>query len=391
MAYRIGITTYYDSYNEGTVLQAYSVKNLLGKVFPFAETEFVNYRFRKLPLPEYLLNIKKIRRNYLRFLRERYFREFVRNELKSQRRKQLVTKDINKIIARVSGRYDLMVTGSDTVWQILNHPAVPPFPNIYWLPRQIHCKKVALAVSANRTKIAQLSEKQKQIILQALEQYTLIGVRDDITYELVSECLKDMSGRVFRIPDPTFGMDIPLTRAGRKLKKAGINFSKPLLGFNLPDNPIIRRILSHYRKKGFQLLQLGGFSDLVMMKGVFGVPLTPFEWADVYKYLSFCITDRFHGTVFSLKNKCPVMTIDFDERYKGLSSKTYSVLKEFGLENRHIGVYESSVDFETIINKALLCESSYDRIGLESMLNRKRKVLLDFMDRIKIRLESDFI
>ena len=60
MAYRIGITTYYDSYNEGTVLQAYSVKNLLGKVFPFAETEFVNYRFRKLPLPEYLLNIKKI-------------------------------------------------------------------------------------------------------------------------------------------------------------------------------------------------------------------------------------------------------------------------------------------------------------------------------------------
>ena len=384
MISKVGITTYYDSYNEGTLLQAYSVKTLLQNELSEATIEMLGYRFRPRSLPKYLLDIRKPMRNYYRFAREMKIRRFVRDHIYSAR--QLITPDYNKALQLAqNGRYDMLITGSDTVWQILGDPAVPSFPNIYWLPKELRCLKVAMAVSANNTKIAELDAQSQKFIKDCLEDYFLIGVRDDVTQQLVTELCPGVEEKVLRVPDPTFAIDFPKTQVKQKLINAGFDLNRPIIGFNLPDTPLIRLLLMHFVKKSYQLLPFA-YNDLMNLPGARCVSMSPFEWAEVYRYLSLCITERFHGGVFSLKSKCPFLALDFSPSCPGSTNKIYSLLKEFDLLNRHLVMYDSPVTPEFLIERASMCEEKLDEGKMDEMLQFCKKTWDEFLLRLREKL-----
>jgi polysaccharide pyruvyl transferase WcaK-like protein len=384
MTAKIGITTYYDSYNEGTMLQAYSVKTLLKQAFPLADVEIVRYRDVPRSFPKYLADFRKPRRNYYRVLRETKAKRFVRENICTPRH-QLVTADYKEALTFVRrAGYDMIVTGSDTVWQIGNDA----FPNIYWLPKELTCLKAAMAVSANKTRIDRLDAASRQWISACLEEYLAIGVRDDLTYQLVSEICPGLMDRLLRVPDPTFGIDFPTTAIRQKLIRAGFDLSRPIIGFNLPDTPLTRSLIQHYHNRSYQLLPLALYNDLIYLPGVRCVSMSPFEWAEIYKYLSLSITERFHGTVFSVKSKCPMLVLDFDERYRGLPSKTYSLLKEFQLANRHVRIYEKDMRPEELASLAAACEENLDADTIDAILTMKKASWKRYFDELRKRIPS---
>ena len=65
--------------------------------------------------------------------------------------------------------------------------------------------------------------------------------------------------------------------------------------------------------------------------------LSPFGWAAMFRYVDLTVTERFHDSVFTLRNGKPVVAIDWNSgRFsKNGSSKTQNLLSLYGLDCNH--------------------------------------------------------
>ena len=114
------------------------------------------------------------------------------------------------------------------------------------------------------------------------------------------------------------------------------------------SNPDCNEIFNHFRKKGYQIISLGYFNswaDISLYK------LTPFEWVNVFKYFSVCLTDTFHGSIFSAKAKIPFVTVDSDQTYNKYESKTLSLMKDLDLLNNYYNLLSEGNTTEGLIAK----------------------------------------
>lgn len=89
--------------------------------------------------------------------------------------------------------------------------------------------------------------------------------------------------------------------------------------------------------------------------------LSPFERAGIYRYFRFTLTDRFHGSVFSLRSGRLPIAIDVGSQHTSVGlSKKYSLLKEFGLaETAHINM-DSIKDFDELLGKCEAAIAAFD-------------------------------
>ena len=109
-------------------------------------------------------------------------------------------------------QYDALVVGM-VIWDITKLPQIPRFPNIYWLSEKIPSIKIAYAASGHRSK-APLVQKNLPMLQRILSSYSLIGVRDQITWEIVIKSKADQYVPVVRTPDPS----IPLQKSTYKCR-----------------------------------------------------------------------------------------------------------------------------------------------------------------------------
>lgn len=333
---KVGILTYHYVINEGAILQAHSLSVALRKYFD--NVEIIDYRPRRTEIM-YLLKYIVSKNPIVSF--QRYFRSkiFIRDELPLSKRK-LTTDNYDKALGFLKGRYDLIVVGSDEVWKI---SCLRPFPNIYWLSPKLDCKKIAFAVSANTLNYHKLTTKEKNWIKDSLESFHFIGVRDRHTFDFVKSLGIKNVDKLIEVPDPTFVYQIKNTHVKEYLIKSGIDLEKPVLGILLSDEKLGTEFIRHYRIKGYQVIALSSFNRHADVNLI--GKLDPFEWAEVFKYFTFCVTDRFHGTIFCLKNKRPFISIDHSKRYLTLESKIYSLLRDFSLLDNYINTNHDSGGF----------------------------------------------
>lgn len=73
--------------------------------------------------------------------------------------------------------------------------------------------------------------------------------------------------------------------------------------------------------------------------------LDPFGWAALFRYIDVAVTERFHDSVFALRNNKPVIAIDWSpERFASDgSSKTNCLLTSYSLDDMHF-TYRSKDD-----------------------------------------------
>ncbi len=227
-----------------------------------------------------------------------------------------------------SKKYSTLIVAK-VMWDISNNSKYK-FPNVFWLSEKIQSKKIAYAISGHRTDL-EVFRKYKKQVLDFLSSYQLIGVRDNMTQVMMEEAGVDKVTPVYRISDPAFLFESKHIEPELLLKRYKISKDRPLLGLlYYGKEDISGNVCEHYHRKGYQIINFNMFNPYADIN--IGHLVSPDEWAALFKLLSFCITDRFHGTVFCLRESIPFVAIEPFPPKTLLNSKIYSVLQDFGIE-----------------------------------------------------------
>lgn len=334
---KIGILTFHYSINEGAMLQGLALMKVCQRLFTDAKVELINYEIpstRKRDFKNCFSPPRTIISIYSQLKRYRRLTHFKENYLGLNGNKYISSNYSDSIDYINSQNYDTIFVGSDEVWKVVTGKKDRPFPNAYWLSPKLGSKKIAYAASANKTKLKTLSDENRQIIKECLDNFNMIGVRDDFTYNLVETILPN-TDNLQKVADPTLIVneeDLPKPDLANKLKKVGFNFKKPSVVINANSSVISDLSTEYFRQKGWQVVGITKYcknADINLVG-----KLNPLEWISVLNHCQFSVTDRFHGTIFSLREQVPFISVEVsDNFYKTKASKLKNLLSDFKMED----------------------------------------------------------
>lgn len=302
---KIGILTYYWAENPGTFLQAYSLQEAIKKIFLASQVELIGYQYRQVYFKPTLGNIgfKQLINDYKRY---KIYKKF-RTQYLSESKNKLISKNRLKSLKFIEDKdYDFIVVGSDTILSFTDYHFKRNCIPVYWLPPNLRCKKVFCAASSGALSYSKLTPKQIAEMKTCINDFNLIGVRDDATYKLMKELGLENQSLLETVPDPTYSYEIDYSFVEKLMIRKNLDLSKPTVLFNLERFfKLTKALYLNYKQKGFQVLSLNPtrHADICL------TDISPFEWAGLFKYVKLVLTQRFHDTLFSLKNLTPVVTI----------------------------------------------------------------------------------
>ena len=386
---KIRILTYHNVPNNGAVLQNYALQSTLQKELENYDVSTLDYIPYKISISEILKLIKPYKKSPLFNLKRAWvFRKFIYwdKNLKVDRKLPLLRTYNNMVKFLTKKNYKALVVGSDNIWKIREGRWTPQYPNIYWPKKEIKSKKYSFAASAYNSDL-KLIEKNKQSIISTLEHFNLISVRDEFSYKFAKDIQQKTP--VFKIPDPTFLMEIPKTKVLEKLNKLGIDMDKPTVAILIYGNDeLSQNVYAYFKEKNFQVIALSMYNEYADYN--LGHELDPFEWAEIFKYFKFVVTDRFHGTIFCLKNHTNFISIEPKplKDYKS-QSKIYSLLNDFNLTNHHLAVYAKDYSFDKFKTKYEEVTRKWNTAEVDTNLNKMRGICMEYINKMKKDLNEN--
>jgi hypothetical protein len=330
---KIGILTYIKEYsNLGTNMQGYCTFKAVQSQYPHDQVEIIDYSGWKPEKRPYLYNIS-LRSLINDFVRIRKYEKFFNDDYIFSNR-SLITGDRKEAIDFIkSQEYDAIYVGSDTLLELKR--AKEDELTAYWLDETVKCKKFLLAASSHNVVYENLSDKQKQQIRNTIDDYSLLGVRDEATYRLLSHFTQPGDRRLEIIPDPTFTYDIDYHHIEKYFDRKKLVFRKPVVCLHLVRSIKWAAALANYfRKEGYLVASLrpAYYADIIF------TDLSAFEQMGLYRYFSLVITHRFHDSIFSIKNSTPVIV--FPEYYSDITAygenKNRTLFKSFNIQDNYI-------------------------------------------------------
>ena len=370
MSSKIRILTFHHITNHGAFLFAHSILNFLQNEFKGSDVKIIDYKAPRLALYE-ALKYFKIFQNIPLFYANRstMWRRIVSRDLD-------LDTDIPHFIGQkqlqqyFSQHYDGLIVGMD-VWSIIGGTERPRFPNIYWLPEKMSIPKIAYGVSGYRSDEL-LIHKHSHEITRYLNDFEVIGSRDRFTHELVLKYRTRSDGLVERVPDPAFLYRIQKTNVAEKLSSIGVDLNRPILGILLyGEDKLAQEIRNFYREKGYQIVALSMYNRYADFNT--GHFLAPREWAEVFRLLTFCITDRFHGAVFCLKNQTPFISLD-KEKLPRTQSKIFDLLAIFELTECYENIDDHEFDFKKFLDHAEEIEAAWGKYMMPQIMPKIREI-----------------
>lgn len=299
---KIGILTYFNEYtNLGTNMQAYCTLKAVQRASPDECVELVDYSKWLYSKHIYLsdISLQSLKDDYRRCIK---YNNFFKRELTFSPKK-LRTPDYRAAVKFLKNQnYHTIYVGSDTVLQL--DPADADTLTAFWLDPVIPGRKVLVAASANGTTYDSLSQTQKTLIQNSIDQFSLLGVRDDATFRLLTHFTRPGDERLQLIPDPTFTYEIDYEHIEGYFRRKGMRFNKPVVCLHLLRNSCWgKELADNFRKAGYIVASLrpAHYADIVFSD------LSPFEQMGIYRYFKFVVTHRFHDCIFCLKNLTPVL------------------------------------------------------------------------------------
>lgn len=358
---KIGILTFHRSYNYGAFMQCFSLSTRLKRELFKDNIEVIDYS-SKNALKGYedaINNAKTITAKKL-IVRNKTFHS-CQEELPLSNVK-IVSDDIYEISQYLNDNYDVVVVGSDAVWNWMARG----FPNIYFL-KDFKGKKFSYAASAHGQIFHNISEKEKTYLKEAFQDFQYIGTRDVTTENLVHFACPEKY--VYHNCDPTMFLnlqDVPcdMEFLKKKLVANGVDFSKPLIGL-MAGNGLGYEIKKHFGNK-IQLISLyepNKYADVYLYN------LTPYEWAHVFSLFKVTVTHFFHGTMLSLVNHTPVIPIEFSSEFSSISkTKIRDLMDRIELSDWY---YEINYFKESLLHKVMRrCHFSINQILWDSVYRR---------------------
>jgi len=336
---KVGILSMQRIVNYGSFMQSYALKRIIESLGH--EVEFVDY---KVEPPIFLTD--KDKKNYERFKFKNYITDFIvkYNGLffllpKGKRKTLELIKKYNEEflpllgiskIRNYNSKVDILVIGSDEVFNCLqNNPRVGYSKELFGLNNNAK-KLISYAASFGNTTLKRLKECGiANDVSDMLLKFDCISVRDSNSGMIVTE----LTGK-----EPNYNFDPVLI----------YDFSKEIPNININSDYIViyaytgrfsdeekSAIKKFAEKKKKRLVCFGGYQDFCDEY----IDLSPFELLSYIKNADCVVTDTFHGTIFSIINHKPFVSVIRKSLYGtyGNQEKMTDLLQRLGLINK--GIY----------------------------------------------------
>lgn len=331
MSKKIGIITLSASENCGSLLQTYALKKIIEKC---NEAEVINFTTIKSH-EQYDIFPKRIYRNSWEILKRIRHIGKLLNEKKAYQKfrkkyigitgKELFPKDLTGI----ADKYDLVVTGSDQIWNV----CMGDFDEAFFAG-WAKCKKVAYAPSLGGYDIRE-SNNSKQIVAW-LNEFQSLSVREN----LGKKCLEEITDRkVELVLDPTLMLDEADWKA-------------------LVGEPIVTGEYFFYYSWAYCYDQLSGIVAEDARKSNMPVYVVdahkwlhqqntlknynfslckeagPLAFLNLMYYAKKCYVESFHGLIFSYIFKKNVWILNLTNDLEKDDIRLYELSKLLKMENR---------------------------------------------------------
>lgn len=335
---KILIITYSREVNPGTFLQAYGVQYAFRQLYPNAQIDLIKHK-RMYSIAAEKKNATATNKSKLSFFtaKARAIPRRLKYELAYRTKFHLTEQEFDffeyddaefKVFAE---EYDLIIVGSDTI--LINLEKKGHY-GLMWL-RGIETQKILFAASAAPANFV-LNEQQKKDLYKSFSTFKLLGVRDKVTEHLLRDEI-GMGDKVYTQYDPTYL--IPESEFSlpyfikKKLKGVRKHQKIALVNFSVTGCPFKKEMTEFLQQLGYYTVSTlyNEWADCNLMS------LSPFGWAAMFRYVDLTVTERFHDSVFTLRNGKPVVAIDWNSgRFsKDGFSKTQNLLSLYGLDCNH--------------------------------------------------------
>jgi hypothetical protein len=221
---------------------------------------------------------------------------------------------------------DLMIVGSDEVFNYTQNHAFGYVPAMFG-----HDVDAGAIVSyAASAGYASLDDAERDGIAAelaaGLARFARLGVRDENTFTLV----RGLTGRVptYTI-DPTLLYDFTAHIPPRSQSEDYLLVYAYEGRLDAPED--VTRVQAFARSKGLCIVSVGFYHTWCDKNLV----VDPFELLSLFRHAACVVTDTFHGTIFSIKNRKPfVSLLRRENRWGSNSNKLAFLLQQLGLSGR---------------------------------------------------------
>ena len=355
---KIGILTMHRVLNCGSALQAYALQKYISD--SGHESELIDYIFpNKKKLTVINKAIQILKDIYTgRFKTKIKFRNFYKNHY-SLSTTQYKSKEA---FADACLEYDLLLTGSDQVWNPIH---IKDDFSFFFPNASLNIPKYSYASSFSTSNI---TPELKPVFSKYLKTYAGISVREKSGMAIVEE----LTSRTPKyVCDPTLLLNkeqwTEIARGHEVKNIKGPYILVYILGYAYNPYPYIWETIKYVQSKLNQKVIIidGKMSDDIhsctQIKHI-----GPLEFVNLVKDSSFIITTSFHGTAFALNFEKPFFSIIKD--YSGFDTRMTDLLEKTHASDRAI-----------IYNKFTKKELSFDYEDTTTCLNKFRAESKDFI------------
>lgn len=279
--------------------------------------------------------------------------------------------------AFLENKFDAVIVGSDQCWRPIYSPNITTY-FLDFLEGERSIRKIAYAASFG-TDQWEFDEQQTQMAQRLIKKFDAISVREKQAVDLVKNKL-NIDARF--VLDPTLLLDKDDYLKVIDAHQPPLSKQKGVYTYVLDTGgwkgQVINQVAKNLNAEVFNnqpkatIENPSGSWDDYVIPSIEG-------WIKGFSDADFVVTDSFHGTVFSILFNKPFVSLLNSERG---ASRFYSLLSEFGLEDRLVNYYD-----EDKINFLLRQRINYQQIN-EKLMQLKHNSKDFLVECLEIKSEA---
>ncbi len=350
---KIGILTHHYVKNYGAFLQMKGLYETVKGLYPDAEVLIVNY-VKKKHWRKNIIHVLHYRMKtdnpsiYIKKIKQ--LSVFSKYERSLSRTKSVKNaEDIKKL------GLDILILGSDEIWNLHGSG----YHSLKFGTGLEDLKTIAYAPSVGA--VTDETEIPNEII-SGLKAIDRLSGRDDETIKFVKRAVGRDAQKML---DPTFlyNFDADIERENAQSR----NYPYILIYDCKLTDSMVKQLRDYADENGYKII---GAGDYKKFYDEVSINLTPYEWVNLFRNAKQVVTGTFHGTVFSIKYKKPVVCYPTE---KNRINKISSLLKDMGLVDRLLKI-GCETDFTDLLCKDI--DYSYTNKYIDAKKEEAEKFLL---------------
>ena len=360
---KIGIATFQWADNYGALLQAFALQNFLQK--SGHNIEIINFQPRK---EKKWLN-KWIGKSPQKMLRK--WESAYKSDMFAKFRKEFLTRTKEPFynsedLQSLSNRYDLLITGSDQVW------------NPKWLSQAeglfdfcflsfggSNTKRISYAASIGHSSTYTMTEEWQSELKERILKIDAISVREKSSIKLIEE-LCDRKDAVCTL-DPTLLLERHHYEKVFKLKKVKKNILFSFMLHGLEKDAVN---INNYISSNLKIQEIKCNAKKTVLHKGYTLP-TVASWLQKINEAKFVVTNSFHCVVFCLIFHTPFIVILIDGEIGSMNYRIIDILEAVDLSDRMI--FPKDTNFHSLVNKNV----EWGKVDIQ--MKNRRKLSIDFL------------